>query len=158
VPRRPARPRRRRPPTVARIAALSLALVALAGCGATDDPTATDAGPTGTPSVARTVTGPSTTGGVAATRTTIRLSALPPEARTTLDLIDRGGPFPHRQDGTTFQNRERLLPARPVGTYREYTVRTPGARTRGARRLVVDRGGPRYYTADHYRSFRRVVP
>ncbi|MCB1945403.1 MAG: ribonuclease, partial [Thauera sp.] len=47
-------------------------------------------------------------------------AGLPPEAIETLALIQRGGPFPYRKDGTTFQNRERLLPARPRGYYREY--------------------------------------
>ncbi|MBJ6982022.1 ribonuclease domain-containing protein [Luteimonas sp. MC1572] len=81
---------------------------------------------------------------------------LPPEAFDTLALIDRGGPFPHRQDGGVFQNRERLLPQQPRGHYREYTVATPGARDRGARRIVTGGDPPRewYYTADHYGSFR----
>lgn len=84
------------------------------------------------------------------------LAFLPPEAHATLALIDRGGPFPHRQDGTVFQNRERLLPQRPRGHYREYTVDTPGLGHRGARRIVTggDPPGEWYYTADHYRSFR----
>ena len=83
---------------------------------------------------------------------------LPPEAMQTLQLIERGGPFPHRQDGTTFQNRERLLPQRQQGYYREYTVRTPGARDRGARRIVTGGDPPTvfYYTEDHYRSFREI--
>ena len=83
---------------------------------------------------------------------------LPPEAVETLRLIERGGPFPHRQDGTTFQNRERLLAGKPQGYYREYTVRTPGARDRGARRIVTGGNPPEvfYYTEDHYRSFREL--
>ncbi|WP_243708001.1 ribonuclease domain-containing protein [Luteimonas arsenica] len=84
------------------------------------------------------------------------LAFLPPEAHATLALIDRGGPFPHRQDGSVFQNRERLLPQRPRGHYREYTVDTPGLGHRGARRIVTGGDPPAewYYTADHYRSFR----
>jgi guanyl-specific ribonuclease Sa len=83
---------------------------------------------------------------------------LPPEAIETLRLIERGGPFPHRQDGTVFQNRERLLPDRARGYYREYTVPTPGARDRGARRIVTGGDPPDvfYYTEDHYRSFREI--
>lgn len=83
---------------------------------------------------------------------------LPPEAVATLQLIQRGGPFPHRQDGTVFQNRERLLPQQPRGYYREYTVRTPGLSHRGARRIVTGGNPPAvyYYTEDHYRSFRRL--
>ncbi len=83
---------------------------------------------------------------------------LPPEALHTLGLIQRGGPFPYRKDGSVFQNRERLLPARPRGYYREYTVPTPGARDRGARRIVTGGDPPEvfYYTADHYRSFQAI--
>ncbi|GAA3912358.1 ribonuclease domain-containing protein [Luteimonas lutimaris] len=85
---------------------------------------------------------------------------LPAEALDTLALIERGGPFPNRQDGGTFQNRERLLPKRPRGYYREYTVRTPGSRDRGARRIVSGGRPPAefFYTDDHYRSFRRFTP
>jgi len=96
----------------------------------------------------------------------VALEALPPEARQTLQLIQRGGPFPYRKDGTEFFNRERLLPPRPRGYYSEYTVPTPGSRDRGARRIVAGRGstgdpatsGEYYYTDDHYRSFRRIRP
>lgn len=90
----------------------------------------------------------------------IAVRDLPREARETLALIRAGGPFPYRKDGTTFQNRERLLPRQPRGYYTEYTVRTPGSRDRGARRIVAG-GDPRtsgeyWYTEDHYRSFRRI--
>ena len=81
---------------------------------------------------------------------------LPPEARDTLTRIEAGGPFPYKQDGRVFHNREGLLPQRQRGYYREYTVRTPGARDRGARRIVAGREGEYYYTEDHYRSFRRI--
>jgi ribonuclease T1 len=81
---------------------------------------------------------------------------LPPEARHTVALIKAGGPFPHAQDARPFGNRERLLPSRPRGYYLEYTVTTPGARDRGARRIVAG-GGELFYTDDHYRSFRRIV-
>lgn len=86
----------------------------------------------------------------------VSVAELPAEARRTLALIQAGGPFPYAQDGRTFGNRERLLPRRDRGYYREYTVRTPGARDRGARRIIAGRGGEFYYTADHYRSFRRI--
>jgi len=79
-----------------------------------------------------------------------------PQLQATLDLIERGGPFPHRQDGTVFQNREGNLPAKPRGYYREYTVPTPGAKNRGARRVVVGEGGEKWYTEDHYRTFVRL--
>jgi guanyl-specific ribonuclease Sa len=85
-------------------------------------------------------------------------SFLPPEALTTLELIERGGPFPYERDGSVFQNREQRLPGRPRGYYREYTVRTPGSPDRGARRIVAGGQPPEvyYYTDDHYGSFRRV--
>jgi len=84
-------------------------------------------------------------------------SALPAEARQTLALIKAGGPFPYQKDGSVFGNREALLPKRERGYYREYTVKTPGAKDRGARRIVAGRGGEYYYTDDHYRSFRRII-
>ncbi|HKR75119.1 MAG TPA: ribonuclease [Rhodanobacter sp.] len=82
---------------------------------------------------------------------------LPPEARDTLALIARGGPFPHSQDGVVFGNYEGLLPKQPRGYYHEYTVETPGAHNRGARRIITGGTPPEayYYTDDHYRSFRR---
>jgi ribonuclease T1 len=85
-------------------------------------------------------------------------SFLPPEAIATIELIERGGPFPYDRDGSIFQNRERQLPARTRGYYREFTVRTPGSRDRGARRIVSGGDPPEvyYYTDDHYRTFRRV--
>jgi len=88
----------------------------------------------------------------------ISLAQLPAEARATLALIRKGGPFPYRQDNTRFGNRERLLPHQPRDYYREYTVRTPGSRDRGARRIVAGGSPPAefFYTADHYRSFKRI--
>jgi ribonuclease T1 len=86
----------------------------------------------------------------------VALNALPSEARQTVALIDRGGPFPYRRDGVVFQNRERLLPARDRGCYREYTVSTPGSSDRGARRIVSACEGVQYYSDDHYRSFRKI--
>ncbi|MEC5387190.1 ribonuclease domain-containing protein [Uliginosibacterium sp. H3] len=88
----------------------------------------------------------------------IEVSALPAEARTTLKLIRAGGPFPYRRDGIEFQNRERRLPSQARGYYREYTVPTPGARDRGARRIIAGEPDEYYYTADHYRSFAKVTP
>ena len=83
---------------------------------------------------------------------------LPPEAIATLQAIALGGPFAYDRDGTVFQNREGLLPQRPRGYYREYTVETAGSRDRGARRIVAGGDPPEvyYYTEDHYRSFRRI--
>jgi ribonuclease T1 len=86
-----------------------------------------------------------------------RAENLPSEAGETIALIKKGGPFPHARDGMTFSNREGLLPKRERGWYREYTVKTPGAKDRGARRIVAGRDGTLYYTDDHYRSFRRIL-
>jgi ribonuclease T1 len=82
---------------------------------------------------------------------------LPREALETIALVSQGGPFPYPQDGSTFQNREGLLPAQPRGYYREYTVATPGEDDRGPRRIVVGAGGEVFYTDDHYASFSEVV-
>ena len=87
---------------------------------------------------------------------------LPKEARITLALIRDDGPFPYERDGVPFGNREGMLPPKPRGYYREYTVETPGARSRGARRIVC--GGVTatlaecYYSADHYQSFKSIRP
>ena len=88
----------------------------------------------------------------------IAVSELPREARETLDLIRRDGPFPYQRDGVVFGNFENHLPLRERGYYREYTVRTPGVQHRGARRIVTGRDGERYYTDDHYRTFKRIGP
>jgi ribonuclease T1 len=94
---------------------------------------------------------------------TVALTALPVEAQTTHQRIMAGGPFPYRKDGATFANRERQLPSRPRGFYHEYTVPTPGAWDRGARRMVcgglpVTQPQACYYTGDHYATYRRIEP
>lgn len=101
--------------------------------------------------------------GPTADRGVVSQSELPPEAVAVERLIRSNGPFAYAKDGAVFGNRERLLPAKRRGYYREYTVRTPGGRDRGARRIVC--GGARpaepeacYYSDDHYASFRRIVP
>jgi ribonuclease T1 len=86
---------------------------------------------------------------------TIAAHDLPREARDTLALIKKGGPFPYSKDGVIFGNREKRLPLKDRGYYREYTVKTPGSKTRGARRIVAG-GGVYYYTDDHYASFKRI--
>jgi ribonuclease T1 len=100
--------------------------------------------------------------GLAADLRTVPLAQLPEQARQTEQLIRSGGPFPYAKDGTVFGNRERLLPREKRGYYREYTVKTPGSRDRGARRIVCGGEKPAapdacYYTADHYASFRRIA-
>lgn len=92
---------------------------------------------------------------------TISVAEMPTQGSQTYELIARGGPFPYDKDGVVFGNRERLLPPRNRGYYREYTVPTPGLNHRGTRRIVCG-GKPRtpdacYYSADHYASFRRIV-
>jgi ribonuclease T1 len=92
---------------------------------------------------------------------TMTVAELPPQGQTTFRLIYQGGPFPHEKDGAVFGNREQILPPARRGYYREYTVKTPYARNRGARRIVC--GGPAttpatcFYTGDHYASFREIV-
>ncbi|MER6099764.1 ribonuclease domain-containing protein [Streptomyces sp. NPDC001728] len=128
----------------------------LAGCstaggdaqpGPTHGATRSAAVPTGTPGV------PTGTSGLPV----VRAADLPPEARKTLDLIARGGPYPYAKDGTVFSNFERVLPRKERGYYHEYTVKTPGERDRGARRIVTGRSGETYWTDDHYETFREVV-
>lgn len=89
---------------------------------------------------------------------TVEQEALPPQARETLQRIHQGGPHPYRRDGALFHNREEHLPDRPTGYYRSYTVDTPGASTRGTRRIITGGDPPQvfYYTDDHYDSFRRI--
>ncbi len=101
-------------------------------------------------------------GAVTSPQETIAVSQLPPQGQAMMTLIYQGGPFKYDKDGTVFGNRERFLPAQQRGYYREYTVQTPGERSRGARRIVC--GGQRpvapdacFYTDDHYASFRQVV-
>jgi ribonuclease T1 len=93
----------------------------------------------------------------------VALSSLPSQAQSTHRLILAGGPFPYNKDGTVFGNRERHLPAKARGYYREYTVKTPGSRDRGARRIVCGGQPPTqpetcFYTDDHYASFKRIAP
>ena len=88
---------------------------------------------------------------------TMTVRQLPAEGIETLELIASDGPFPYDQDGSTFSNREGILPAQPKGFYAEYTVITPGSDDRGARRIIGGDDGSRFYTSDHYSSFREVV-
>lgn len=127
-----------------------LLIVLLGACSAPDTATG-PSHPAGRPSASATA--PSWAAGM----TTVRASELPAEARHTLDLIDRGGPFPYARDGVVFGNVEGRLPRHPRGYYHEYTVPTPGASGRGARRIVTGQGGETYYTDDHYDSFRAVL-
>ncbi len=160
----------RRNLTWASLALLVLAVGLLAACsssGSLDNnptlaPTITslEAAHTSTPSPAHSSARPTrtpTSAGAEDGFPTIRVDQLPPEARTTLKLIAQGGPFPYRQDGVVFQNREGYLPAKPNGYYHEYTVKTPGSSDRGARRIITGASGEMYYTDDHYVTFKRIV-
>ncbi|KOX25856.1 MULTISPECIES: ribonuclease domain-containing protein [unclassified Streptomyces] len=139
-----------RPPRVLLALVLSVLLGGfLAGCSPAAGGGARTAAPTRTPATAA----PTGASGLPV----VRAADLPPEARGTLDLIARGGPYPYAKDGTVFSDFEKALPREERGYYREYTVKTPGERDRGARRLVVGRGGETYYTDDHYETFREVV-
>ncbi len=86
----------------------------------------------------------------------VSLSELPREAHETLALIRKGGPYPYARDGVVFANREGQLPKQKRGYYHEYTVKTPGVRNRGARRIIMGSGGEIFYTDDHYNHFRRI--
>jgi ribonuclease T1 len=93
----------------------------------------------------------------------VSLAELPAQAQETHRLVLKGGPFPYPKDGISFGNRERQLPRKARGYYHEYTVKTPGSRDRGARRIVCGGEPPTqpevcYYTDDHYASFRRIAP
>ncbi|WP_436736012.1 ribonuclease domain-containing protein [Streptomyces sp. BBFR102] len=136
------RPRPRAALRVWLTALLCALLALLAGCSAQSGTPSSGGGPT-----------PAWAEGMA----TVREERLPAEARDTLRLIDRGGPYPYAKDGSVFGNYERLLPERERGHYREYTVPTPGSRDRGARRLVTGREDEIYWTEDHYASFRAVL-
>jgi ribonuclease T1 len=109
--------------------------------------------PAATPSSAGKVTGVPNVSGLPA----IRESQLPAEGRGTLMLIRQGGPYPYTRDGVTFGNFERILPRKAGGYYKEYTVPTPGESDRGARRIVAGQAGDKYYTADHYESFKFIA-
>jgi ribonuclease T1 len=87
----------------------------------------------------------------------VAVADLPEQAQDTLKLIDKGGPYPYSRDGVVFGNLEKILPKHDRGYYHEYTVKTPGENDRGARRIVTGNAGERYYTDDHYKSFRRIA-
>ena len=140
-----------------RLAAALIGLVAVSGCAGTSaDAAAGEAGGSSAQAVASQYADlapaePTTDLG------SMTVEQLPPEGIETLELIASDGPFPHDQDGSTFNNREGILPQQPRGFYAEYTVITPDSDDRGARRIVAGDDGSRFYTSDHYSSFREVV-
>lgn len=141
------------PPRIARISALgALSATLLVGGPAALAANATDAQTT---SAKHTATAPA--GVHKADVGKICQSKLPKEGHDTLDLIDKGGPYPYPQDGTVFDNREHILPEQDQGYYHEFTVKTPGSDDRGARRIVTGKEKKEdYYTSDHYKSFDKV--
>jgi ribonuclease T1 len=148
-------PRRKRiAPILAALMAVVIALWLQRTRPETATPTTTAAAPS-----TRVAPSPAKTTTTAAPRTS-PLDALDASERAEIDktlaLIRAGGPFPHRQDGSTFSNREARLPLNPRGYYREYTVKTAGASNRGARRIVRGSKGETYYTRDHYETFVRI--
>ncbi|MGO4147764.1 ribonuclease domain-containing protein [Paenarthrobacter sp. YAF11_1] len=131
------------------VIAVVVLVVAMVGGGALTAPTTTpEPGPAS--SSAAAVANPSTL-------PTINASQLPKEARQTLALIAEGGPYPYKEDDGNFGNFEGLLPKKSGGFYKEYTVITPGKQNRGARRIIVGKDAAKYYTADHYESFKFIV-
>lgn len=136
-----------------RVVALLVGALALAGCAA---PASTDAG-AGSRAAASSVGAGLAPEAPTTDLPTIAVVQLPAEGVRTLELIRDGGPYPYSKDGATFSNREQLLPAQPRDFYAEYTVVTPGSDDRGARRIVAGDDGSRFYTSDHYASFREVV-
>lgn len=145
-----------------------VALLCLAGCQApSQTPAAPLASATTLASAAAPAAAPASASSVGTTSTApaidplsglpfVDLLALPPQAAVTVAAIERDGPFPFSQDGIAFQNREGILPDMPTGYYHEYTVATPGASDRGARRIVTGAHGELYWSSDHYDSFLRI--
>lgn len=141
---------------------LVAAWIVLVGGSSGGDDSAPDSSRASTSATASPSSGEASPGGASSGSTpdsglgTIAESALPQEGRETLELIRDGGPYPYDRDGITFGNREGILPSQSRGYYREYTVPTPGVSHRGARRIVGGEDGDRYYTDDHYESFRQI--
>lgn len=145
------------------LVAVLLIGIYVAGSGGSDSPSAGTAETRTSTAVSATARATSTarsstqtSAGTSGLRT-VRRSELPPEARATLALIAKGGPYPYDRDGVVFENREGLLPKKPSAYYHEYTVETPGSDDRGARRIITGKSGELFYTDDHYASFREVV-
>lgn len=148
-------PSRRGPGVLLAVLLAVLGLAVLAACGASTAATSTATGPGGGASVSDAADlAPSS---ASTDLDLIAVDQLPPEGVGTLRLIASNGPFPFAKDGVTFQNREGILPQQKSDFYREYTVLTPGSSDRGARRIIGGADGSRFYTDDHYSSFREVV-
>ncbi|MDJ0380998.1 ribonuclease domain-containing protein [Streptomyces sp. G-G2] len=134
---------------------LCVALVGVAGCGGKQDPAPPSGSPSSSPGGASSAAPPAP--GWAKGMKTVRAAALPAQAWDTLALIDQGGPYPYRQDDGVFGNFEKVLPKQNRGYYHEFTVKTPGSRDRGARRIITGQGREFFYTEDHYKTFKAVL-
>lgn len=142
------------------VIAVVVLVVAMVGGGSLTTQSTTPAPGSGAASPAAADTNPADTGPAVTNPSTlpaINASQLPREARQTLALIEKGGPYPYDRDGVNFGNFEGLLPKKSGGFYKEYTVPTPGESDRGARRIVVGKDSAKYYTPDHYESFKFIV-
>jgi ribonuclease T1 len=140
-----------------RMAAALVGLVAVTGCAGTATEVGTGAAGGAEQAVVESQYADLAPAGPTTDLPTMTVEQLPPEGIETLELIASDGPFPYDKDGSTFNNREGILPQQPKGFYAEYTVITPGSDDRGARRIVGGDDGSRFYTSDHYSSFREVV-
>ncbi|MGG2463597.1 ribonuclease domain-containing protein [Streptomyces sp. RGM 3693] len=141
-------------------ALLAALLLVLTGCSTGGDGKGSSAGthrPAATATAGTRSPGGGAAPGWAKGLPTVPADRLPAQAQRTLKLIDAGGPFPYPKDGTVFGNYEKQLPKEPRGYYHEYTVDTPGSRTRGARRLITGKHHEFFYTDDHYKSFKAVL-
>ena len=78
------------------------------------------------------------------------------DLKPTLDRIARGDANRHRNDGTSFQNRENRLPRKPAGYYKEYVHPTPGENGPGPQRVIIGKEGEVWYSADHYKTFKKI--
>lgn len=145
---------------IARLLTLAVILVLVVGLGmvlASPPETPVSPGASATSTISASSTPASAPAVASSGLDAVAASSLPPEARETLALIARGGPYPYARDGAVFSNFERLLPRKPGGYYKEFTVRTPGETDRGARRIVAGESGEKYYTPDHYESFLLIL-
>ena len=141
-----------------RLAAALIGLVAVSGCAGAATDTGAGAVGAGQPAAVQESQYADLAPAEPATDlSTMTVEQLPPEGIETLELIASDAPFPYGKDGSTFSNREGILPQQPTGFYAEYTVDTPGSDDRGARRIIGGDDGSRFYTSDHYSSFREVV-
>ncbi|ABM07079.1 ribonuclease domain-containing protein [Paenarthrobacter aurescens] len=140
------------------VIAVVVLVVAMVGGGSlTAQTTTPEPGSTSTSPTAAATAGATPAVANPSSLPTINASQLPKEARQTLALIAKGGPYPYDRDGVNFGNFEGLLPKKSGGFYKEYTVPTPGESDRGARRIIVGKDSAKYYTPDHYESFKFIV-